>query len=1137
MANITQPFQTGSTLGRVWCTDPAIVSPNVLTPSSASLCGSSCDEVFGRHGPQFVPRETDFDLSRLRGNATDTVCDTLGWSRHFGDSTSHRVGSSLPPVVITSGGCPEEGRWIPYSSRHKPCEFICGRTEISLRADRYDSALPAPGLLHDQIGPERWFSPLPIGHECSDTNVFSLAQHLVRLELPSLWDVCVPFRVCEESASCDSLCQVSGFTTGGLLGRHSFSGGFNGPVSPPLLCIDTNSHVSGLGNQHQEINTGTVKHHGVFRFSSGLQRTTTLRVADTHFDQNQVDSGPHPLDFTQENTISQGLGVHDRHFTVGRQGSSDRSAQSALFIPCSEFQDVVGLKRDSIGTWCGGTDVVERTSETFGGCASSTRPGHLASTDGRGRDGLGRDFGKNTTDCDEGGSQSIISPQAGSGQDDIQWCAKQESLGQCTSISDSGSSRFLQRTGQHVGTELSGNISSAHGIEVLCADAAQHDGYTALRQHHNIGCSTETGQSHHSSRRISPPDLQTPGRLQNSVPHVLPRCGPFECDPGSSLASARQLGLGLEFGHDAIPSDSFSPAMPNRSLRFDDEYTPASFQLSSFLSQHGSDRLLFTGLVKPDKLVESPILVDTSGRYKNSRGSSSRDFDNTSLDSKRVVSSTRIDGSGLVRFTTFLDIISRWFVLAAGFSDTRPPTFHYKSVEALVRAAVPSRLGSHAAHYFFATLKPDTWKQYVSSTTQFINFVARNVRHDSDLVCWPPTTAMFLDFLAIRAQSLTRPQSQLSQYKNGISLLCKACGFADITTGDDVAKVISGITRAETKVPVRHTPTFVSYMPLFVAYLKSFPIRSVLDLRLKTLVLIQLCAFARTADLAADVCFRESVIFEDLRLQQGALLTFVRMVSFGGKTDKSRLGQEIQLFPCSDVSLCPVFHLRAYIFITSTFASTFTDSLVDSARRRTPIFFSHDDIAFPISFSFRSLYSTNLPWASVQHPLAAVFSPLSLEDVFSDVEVSPLTSHEHSRLLTAFIRSAGITDPLITARSFRPTAASIAHAGGISMDEILRLGRWSTNSLEMVLRTYTRLGPGAHISDLLLQHSAFIPSNTNDLAFNNINTNPNNSTQYSEHTHVNNNNDVNDSDSDQHSLDSYDDFLASRPAGYWHPFE
>ncbi len=150
----------------------------------------------------------------------------------------------------------------------------------------------------------------------------------------------------------------------------------------------------------------------------------------------------------------------------------------------------------------------------------------------------------------------------------------------------------------------------------------------------------------------------------------------------------------------------------------------------------------------------------------------------------------------------------------------------------------------------------------------------------------------------------------------------------------------------------------------------------------------------------------------------------------------------------------------------------------------------------------------------VRATLQNVFHPSSLQEVFDGTEFAPLAKKQQAQILTAFIRKAGISDPNITARSFRPTAATVANSGGISSDEILRLGRWSKASLEMVLRTYAQLGPGAHISDLLFKH--FLPLSQPHIA------------APSPHTQT-----LHDSASDQDDSDS-DVVPIERP---WHPFE
>ncbi len=257
--------------------------------------------------------------------------------------------------------------------------------------------------------------------------------------------------------------------------------------------------------------------------------------------------------------------------------------------------------------------------------------------------------------------------------------------------------------------------------------------------------------------------------------------------------------------------------------------------------------------------------------------------------------------------------------------------------------------------------------------------------------------------------------------------------------------------------------------------------------------------------------------------QDGSVVSFARLVTFGGKTDRSKLGQDIQLFPTTDVRTCPVLHLQAYVSLTSTLTSTKFNITENNA-----LFFRHPSVSFSSDFDFYSILSSAAGDTAI---LVSNLAPLrtfverALDRAVAvsrrpAAEVAALTHRDHSNIIVGMLRASGISDPSITARSFRPTAASIAHAGGISLDEITRLGRWSRQSMDMILRTYTRLGPGRHISDLLLR-----PANADLFA--------------PAHNTLRVASPTSPSSSSGHDTDTHTELLPSVVSGSrpWHPFE
>ena len=171
------------------------------------------------------------------------------------------------------------------------------------------------------------------------------------------------------------------------------------------------------------------------------------------------------------------------------------------------------------------------------------------------------------------------------------------------------------------------------------------------------------------------------------------------------------------------------------------------------------------------------------------------------------------------------------------------------------------------------------------------------------------------------------------------------------------------------------------------------------NLRLKCITLLALVVMLRPSDIAP-----QSVIVDgsgEVRDMQFTVdqLNFkadgsVAIAIHGNKNDTHRHGFVVDVTPASDVSICPVRTLRTYLQRTDKFRSS-----------NGPVFIS------------------------LRKPYGA------------------LSSSAIRQILNDAIETVGLSRNDFTAKSFRPTGATIAITEGFDPNVVQQIGRWKTSSV------------------------------------------------------------------------------------------
>lgn len=290
---------------------------------------------------------------------------------------------------------------------------------------------------------------------------------------------------------------------------------------------------------------------------------------------------------------------------------------------------------------------------------------------------------------------------------------------------------------------------------------------------------------------------------------------------------------------------------------------------------------------------------------------------------------------------------------------------------------------------------------------------------------FPPTeTAVIADFLCSVADTSESPKSVLKITQAALGHVYKSAAPSGTDNPMDsvyIQMLISALVKSSTYRPL----TKSSVMPVkpFAKMFQQWPSNEQLtikDLRLKAICLMALTLMLRPSDIApkavhfnSETCEQSKWLFTTNNVV--FLDSGVAKITFHGiKNDTSRSGFEVQMQPTDDPQLNPVHALQVYIDRTEKFRPA-----------EKPVFLS----------------------------LVPPYGPVSASSVAS--------------ILNEAIKLAGLSNQGYSAKSFRPTGATIAIESGCDPEITMRQGRWKTRSVFFDHYVHAK-PPDSMSSDILL---------------------------------------------------------------------
>ena len=281
------------------------------------------------------------------------------------------------------------------------------------------------------------------------------------------------------------------------------------------------------------------------------------------------------------------------------------------------------------------------------------------------------------------------------------------------------------------------------------------------------------------------------------------------------------------------------------------------------------------------------------------------------------------------------------------------------------------------------------------------------------------SSSTLADFLCYVSESSNRPKSILSTALAAVTSMCQALGIKDPVT-EDVSKLVSGLIKGKTFTPMVRSSVLPveEFVKLFCKWESNWSL-TLENLRLKCLTLLALAMMLRPSDVAPHA----KVIQNDGEIRPLQLKT--DQVSFnsdgscvitlhGIKNDYHRDGFDVVVKPTSNAKLDPVRCLKCYIERTKYFRP-----------KHNPLF-------------------------------------LSLKQPFDAISAKTVT-----RILEKAIILAGLKESGFSAKSFRPTGATVAVQAGVDPDVVRRVGRWK--SRETFETHYVHSQPPKEMTDVVLK--------------------------------------------------------------------
>lgn len=257
----------------------------------------------------------------------------------------------------------------------------------------------------------------------------------------------------------------------------------------------------------------------------------------------------------------------------------------------------------------------------------------------------------------------------------------------------------------------------------------------------------------------------------------------------------------------------------------------------------------------------------------------------------------------------------------------------------------------------------------------------------------------------------SRPSSLLHTALSALSHVYNSTGAEDITKHVSISRLVTALIKSHTFNPRKASKVMPTeaFKKLFMSWEENDRL-TIKQLRLKALSLLALTAMLRPSDVApkgkvfdeqteqcSDILFTTDML---MFLPEGVKITF-----FGIKNDTQRTGFEILLPAHKDKRVDPVEALKCYIQRT------------ESLRTDKAVFLS-----------------LNKPYKAI-------------------------TAAAVGKILEEAIGLAGLSGQGYTAKSFRPTGATLAIDRGVEPKIVQKLGRWKCTDVFFEHYVHSRTPP------------------------------------------------------------------------------
>lgn len=563
--------------------------------------------------------------------------------------------------------------------------------------------------------------------------------------------------------------------------------------------------------------------------------------------------------------------------------------------------------------------------------------------------------------------------------------------------------------------KFQGAVHSSDGSKNISKTVPRQDNPGAFRQCHHGGLLESYGGSLQRTHRLSKDHLDRMFSKQSND-CVTSSQRQSECESRSFIQNSKQVRMASQPAFIQCAKQHMGPSFM-RSFCITDNHSP------SFIQQQISRSTNFRSgcpgtkrLVLPQQLCQRTVPVNSKS-FEGCQGAKGKgDSYSTLVASSSMVQHTQEYGN------LFTSETAKYTSSISGHEQRQYSRTTVKSQVENIRMEDmwKDRLMSvenwseRAATQIAYSLAPSTMKLYNTMVDRLYLFCIQKC------FSFPPIeTSVISDFLCELADSSSKPKSVLNNATAAISCLYETLDLCDITKHRDLMRLKQSLIKSGTSQPMKKSVTMPveNFKDLFV----DWPVNdelSIKQIRLKAITLLALVAMLRPSDIAP-----KSVIFDprDMKCYNNVLLTdsvifksdgSLSMVLHGIKNDTSRTGFEIDIPPHSNPQLDPVDALKVYI---------------DKTQK----------------------------WRSNRELFIQLQAPYK-----------PITAATVGNILEEAITLAGLSTDIYSAKSFRPTGATVAINEGHDPRNVMKMGRWKTQSVFYEHYVHSRI-PVSFTDDIL----------------------------------------------------------------------